>query len=129
MRTSEPITLSGLAFSFQLKELELGEIRDWMLAQGRRESKIGGAIKALFRPAIAVEEIIDSLLFGDFDVRDVLYLTTLTREQMRQMTPEQIKFAFTLAKEQNAHFFAMRGRMTAMGQMILSANSKQPSPT
>lgn len=86
-----------------VRELTIGEIRNWL--------KESGAVSG---------DVVDATLFDDFSLPDLTMMTSLVPESINAMTPSEIREVRRVAEEVNADFFAMRSRVVALGQRVLS---------
>lgn len=110
MRATTQHDLAGVG-SFEVYELTLGEIRQWLV-----------------KATQGAGDVVDAALFEAFDPQDLRILTSLSPERIEAMTPTQLRDVYALCLEANQDFFALRRRVVAMGQTLLSAGSKSPSP-
>lgn len=109
MRASTQHDLAGVG-SFEVHELTLGEIRQWLVKAMQGEG-----------------DLVDAALFEEFDPQDLRILTSLSPEQIDAMTPSRLREVYALCLEANQDFFGLRRRVVAMAQTLLSASSKPPS--
>lgn len=106
MRATTQHDLAGVG-SFEVYELTLGEIRQWLV-----------------KATQGAGDVVDAALFEAFDPQDLRILTSLSPERIEAMTPTQLRDVYALCLEANQDFFALRRRVVAMGQTLLSASSK-----
>lgn len=87
----------------QIKELKIGEIRAWLAGQ------TGG------------NDLVDSMLFEEISLPDLLQLTNLTAADIDDIEPSLIDAKLLpKVKEVNPRFFSMRQRVAEMGKQILA---------
>ena len=88
-----------------IKELSLGEIRAW-LASVVNQSEGG--------------DVVDALLFEDFDPAALVRMTDLTAADLDSYTPSDLRRLAAVCRELNPDFFAMRERMVQAQRTLLS---------
>ncbi len=106
MRVIREIEVAGQ--KIQVRELTLAEIRTWFKKVSSPEN--GG-------------DLVDATLFEEFSVSDLSALTNLTGKKADSLTPSEIREVVAVAKEVNADFFAMRGRLVQLGRQIVAGSS------
>ncbi len=104
MRLIREITVAGT--KVLVKELTVGEIRAWLASK----TEVG--------------DLVDSALFEELALSDLLAMTDLTPEALEAMAPSEIAEVLAVAREVNGRFFAMRERVVALGREILAAQSE-----
>lgn len=101
MRVIREIDVGGKAV--QVRELTVGEIRAWL----KDAAAPGG-------------DLVDAALFEEFSLSDLCRMTTLKAEDIDPLSPAEIRSIATVAQEVNADFFAMRGRLAALGRRAIA---------
>lgn len=84
-------------------ELTVAEIRAWL------ESKSADS-----------PDLVDSLLFEEASLTDVVAMTDLKAADIDGFTPSALDQVIAVCKEVNARFFAMRARLAEIGKRILA---------
>lgn len=102
MRYVKTLTLADRAI--QIRELTVADIRAWLKDL---ETDTGG-------------DVVDVALFEDVRLADLALLTDLAPEAVEALTPSQLRQVFDAAREVNADFFGMRGRLMRLGQAALA---------
>lgn len=97
----------------QVLELTLGEIRAWL-----RDISTGGA---------SAGDLVDALLFADFDPDALRRMTGMTSEQLDAFTPSELHQVAAACREVNPDFFAMRQRMVETQHQLLARLSSAPA--
>lgn len=88
-----------------IRELTLGEIRAW-LADVADQSQGG--------------DLIDALLFEDFDPAALVKMTALSAADLDGYAPSDLRRLAEACREVNRDFFAMRERMVQAQRALLS---------
>lgn len=104
MRVERVVDVAGR--EVRIKELTLGEIRAWFA-----DASAGGG------------DVIDALLFDDFDPDALMRMTDLSQAELGEMTPTVLRELADKCREVNADFFAMRQRMVKAQQTLLAGLS------
>jgi hypothetical protein len=104
MRVIREIEVAGR--KVQVRELTVGEIRAWL--------KDAGA---------ASGDVVDATLFEDFSLDDLTRMSSLDAAAMEALTPSEVAVVAAAAREVNADFFGMRGRLVQIGRQIVAGNS------
>ena len=104
MRVTREVTVGGR--SVHVKELTVGEVRAWL-----RGATSSGS------------DIVDALLFEEFDPPGILQMTDLTLEQFDQLLPSEIRALAEHCRELNPDFFSMRRRMVKAQETLLAGLS------
>lgn len=84
-----------------VRELTVAEIRQWL---------------ANLKADVAKEDSLSLILFDDVTFGDLRLMTDLTDEQLASATPSELRQVADKIKAVNSHFFAFRGRLSAMGE-------------
>ena len=103
MRVIREIEVGGKPV--QVRELTVGEIRAWL----KDVSAAGG-------------DLVDAALFDDFGIPDITRMTDLGADAVDALTPADIRRVADVAREVNADFFAMRGRLAEIGRRVVAGN-------
>lgn len=90
-----------------VRELTVGEIRAWM-------KRMAGADDT---------DVVGDLLLEEVSLSDLLHMCDVEREQLDGLTPAQIRTLYAACEEVNRDFFALRGRVEALGRKILAQHS------
>lgn len=106
MRVIREIEVAGIGI--QIKELTVGEIRAWF----KETTAAGGG-----------GDLVDATLFDEFSMADIKVLTNLRDDRIDGLTPAEVREIAAAAKEVNADFFAMRGRLVQLGRQIVAGSS------
>ena len=88
-----------------IKELTLGEIRAW-LASVVNQSEGG--------------DVVDALLFEDFEPAALVRMTDLSLRDLDDYGPSDLRLLANAYREVNADFFAMRQRMVQAQRVLVS---------
>ncbi|MDR2221024.1 MAG: hypothetical protein LBE24_10685 [Methylobacillus sp.] len=75
-------------------------------------ARVGLARKPL--PAVT-RDVVDLMLFDEFVLFDLRYLTDLTESQIANLTPRQVREIWAECEKVNADFFQFRGRLETLG--------------
>lgn len=102
MRVLREVAIPGRDKKVVVRELTVGEIRAWLADK------------------VQPGDLIDSMLIEDISLSDLLILSDLTSAEIEDMTPGEIDLVIGVAKEINATFFVMRGKMLELGGKILA---------
>lgn len=86
----------------KLVELSVSEVRQWLK-------------KSAENPSL---DLVDCLMFDDFQVSDLPLFTDLKADAIEAMTPNQLRTVIDEIKRVNPHFFEMRGRLVDIGTMF-----------
>ena len=104
MRVTREVMVGGR--SVHVKELTVGEVRAWLRGVASSDS-----------------DIVDALLFEEFDPPAILQMTDLTLEQFDQLLPSEIRALAEHCRELNPDFFSMRRRMVKAQETLLAGLS------
>lgn len=132
MITSPSIASEIGGIEFSIRELTTTDVRAWLkdleLAAGgtvisaparwwkRMWRKFLYWLHVAPKPIPAVKrDVVDVMMFDDFVMFDLRYLTDLTEQQIAKLTPRQIRKVWADCEEVNPDFFRMRRRMETMG--------------
>ena len=107
MRRVESFDLGENA-QVQIKELTVGEIRNWM------EGMASGD---------AAFDAIDSMLVKDISFQDLKVMTDITDDQLNEATPKVLTDLANRCREVNEDFFRLRTELVVMGEKLLSVNN------
>lgn len=103
MRVIREIEVGGR--KVQVRELTVGEIRAWL----KDAAAPGG-------------DLVDAALFDDFAIPDICRMTDLEAAAVDALTPADIRRVADVAREVNADFFSMRGRLAEIGRRVVAGN-------
>jgi hypothetical protein len=95
----------------QIKELTLGEIREWVALAASQSDGF---------------DVVDALLFDDFEMPALLRMTDLSPSELSDCTPTDLRRIVAVCREVNADFFAMRERMAREMRSLFSQTSSAP---
>lgn len=116
--------MSGLAVT---RTVVIGEGGEAPLAVTVRELTVG-EIRAWLAGLAGLQlDLVDALLLGDITPQDLARLSSLTLAQVETLTPSQLRLVLDAAREVNADFFALLGKIVSLGQTQLPFLS-EPSP-
>lgn len=104
MRVIKEVEVDGRIIT--IKELTVGDIRAWLA--GAQE---GGG------------DIVDALLFEEFDPDALVRMTDLSGAEIDAMTPTALTALANHCREVNRDFFVMRQRMVKAQQTLLAGIS------
>lgn len=102
MRVLREVAIPGRDKKVVVRELTVGEIRAWLADK------------------VQPGDVVDSMLFADIAVSDLLILSDLTAVEIEELTPGEIDLVLAVSKEINVTFFAMRGKILEFGEKILA---------
>jgi len=91
-----------------ITELSLGEIRGWLASVINQTEGT---------------DVVDALLFEDFDPAALVRMTDLTAADLDAYTPSDLRRLADACREVNRDFFAMRERMVHAQRTLLSQMS------
>ncbi|MOA28740.1 hypothetical protein D3C78_1497050 [compost metagenome] len=94
-----------------VRELTVGEIRAWM----KRMAEAGDT------------DVVGDLLLEEVSLSDLLQMCDASRELLDALTPRQLRELYSACEEVNRDFFALRGRVEALGRKILAQHSPSSS--
>lgn len=94
-----------------VRELTVAEIRKW-LADAQE----------------ALPDLVDNLLLRDVALPDLMHLSSLTPEQIDELTPSELQVVLDAARELNSHFFDLLAGVQTLAKQMRSAASSEPSP-
>lgn len=94
-----------------VRELTVAEIRKW-LADAKEASP----------------DLVDNLILREVSLQDLTHLSSLTPEQMDELTPSELQRVLEEAKELNSHFFELLAGVQTLAKQMRSAASSEPSP-
>jgi len=106
MRITREIEVAGRRV--QVKELTVGEIRAWL-----RDLRTDG-------------DGVDWALFEEVSLFDLYRMTDLTPDIAETLSPSELREILAAAKEINADFFGLRGRLERLAKEM-RATSSAPS--
>lgn len=98
MRVIREIDVGGRAV--KIKELTLAEIRAMVRAAEAAPASLASA-----------GDVLDAMLFEDCALPELYAMTDLTAESAGALAPSELVQVIDAAKELNAAFFGMRGRL------------------
>lgn len=106
MRVIHEVTLSDGNVA-QVREMTVGEIRAWLVS----------------KTPDAQGDLVDSMLFKDLAIPDLVNMTNLVKEDLDRYPPSELRTkVIAKAKEVNPDFFEMCERVLAVSQKILAQN-------
>ena len=94
-----------------VRELTVAEIRAWLADVQQAQ----GA------------DLVDVLLLKDTTLQDLMRMSSLSMDQINQLTPSQLRAVLDTAREINADFFVLRGGIVEIGTQMLSPGLNGPS--
>lgn len=109
MRRTEAFDL-GEDSQVQIKELTVGEIRNWMEQLATGESSF---------------DAIDSLMLKDISFQDLKVITDITDDQLNEATPKLLTDLANRCREVNEDFFRLRTEVVKIGEQLLSVNDQE----
>lgn len=86
--------------SVDVEELSVAKVRAWIKESGNKR----------------IDDPIDGLLFDDFVVTDITCFTSLTPDEIDQLTPRELRSVIDVVKELNPHFFDLIARLAEIGK-------------
>lgn len=89
-------------------ELTVSEIRRWLaeLSAPKADAEV---------------DVVDQLLFGDVALSELMRMTDISNEALADATPSELDALRTRCREVNAHFFALRERLLALGTTAMAS--------
>jgi len=96
-------------------ELTVAEVRQWLKELAGRKGE--------GEKRDAADLAVDAGLYEDMQLEEIARMTDLTVEDMDAMTPSELRVVADACKEANAHFFAMRERLAALGRAMRNESS------
>ncbi len=113
MRVIREIEVGGQ--KVQVKELTMGEIRAMVRAAE-------AAPASQMRP----DDVLDAMLFEECALPELYAMTDLTAEAAATLAPSQLAQVIAAAKELNAAFFGMRGRLQRTLDRFAASLARKP---
>jgi len=107
MRAERKVTLDGREVT--VRELTVGEVRQWL-----QELTSAGE-----RPI----DLIAEELFAECSLEDLARMSELSVGEMDGIAPSELRKVVEAAKALNPDFFALRGRLVALGRRAQRADS------
>ncbi len=101
MRKEDNININGIQIA--VKELTVAEVRHWMMDLVQREETNNNSD--------TIEFVIDQAFFDDIGISDVLRMTDLSSDLIKELTPSQLRLVIARCKALNPDFFGMRKRV------------------
>lgn len=98
---SKEIQLGSIAVT--VREMSVLQVRTWLAE----------LIKPNEQP-----DLVDQAFFDECSLGDLQRMTTLTREQIDQLRPSQLREVIALCKELNPDFFGFMGRLVKLAAPI-----------
>ncbi|MDO9625139.1 MAG: hypothetical protein Q7J46_14245 [Pseudomonas sp.] len=96
-----------------VRELTVGEIRAWMKRTAESST----------------HELVDDTLIEESSLADLLTMSDLRTEHLEELTPSQVRQLLDACREVNQDFFALRGRVEALGKQLLDQLSNDSNAT
>lgn len=104
MRVEHVVEVGGR--SVRIVELTLGEIRAWLKSVTSGDG-----------------DVVDALLFSDFDPDAICRMTDLDAATLDEMLPSEVEAVAAECRKLNPNFFAMRQRMVETQRAFLAGIS------
>ncbi|UCV08468.1 hypothetical protein [Dechloromonas denitrificans] len=89
--------------TIKIYEMSVTKVREWLKNSTERQNI----------------DLVDCLLFDDFILSDLMFFTSISREEMDGMTPSELRQIIDEVKELNPHFFVMQDRLVTIGQGVM----------
>lgn len=96
--------------SIEVRELTLAEIRAWLAWLETGQGNAG------------VPDLLDTALFDDFGLSDLLRMTSMTAADMEASSPSELRKVYDACQEVNRDFFSMRARLMDLGRAALATS-------
>jgi hypothetical protein len=97
----------------EVRELTVGEVRAWLEAVSAGKAEI---------------DLVGDGLFEDCSFADLARMSDLEASDMDALAPSELRQVLEAARELNADFFALVGRLAKAGERFLDAKGKPPTP-
>lgn len=115
MRRERIIALGEHAVT--VRELTVGELRAWLAdAEGQ-----------LLKDADGTPDIVALWLLDECTLGDLMRMSSATREQLDDMADSELRALVAACKELNPGFFALRGRLMAIGERAMAMPPPPPA--
>lgn len=101
MRKEDRINVNGVPIT--IKELTVAEVRHWMMDMIEKEKSTDESEQ--------LEFVLDQKLFEDIGISDIVRMTDLTADVVRDFTPSEFRTVIERCKVLNPDFFGMRKRV------------------
>ena len=99
-----------------VRELTVGEIRDWLRDMEARNTKL---------------DLVDGMLLTELALSDLCRMSDLPEDALDDLTQSEIDALLEAARELNPHFFGMLARLAEAGRKLLESaprtSSAQPA--
>lgn len=120
MRRERHIEVGGHALT--VRELTVAEIRAWL----------ADAESQLLRDADGTPDVVGLWLLDECSFGDLLRMSTVTRDQLGDFTPAEIRELVAVCRELNPDFFTLRARLMRIGEQASlpargTSSSKSPA--
>jgi hypothetical protein len=107
MRILKEIQVDGRRV--MVKELTVSDIRAWL--------------KDIETVGDGGTELVDTLLFDDVALSDIVRMTDLAADDIVVLAPSELRIIIDACREVNADFFALRGRLAEIGRRAMSSSA------
>lgn len=97
-----------------VKELTVNEIRAWF---AREESRA----KEQMEKGASAFDVVEEMLLRDVSLRDFLELTDLTKEEIGNAKPSELRAVMGKCKAVNDDFFVLRAKLLEIGLQALKS--------
>lgn len=111
MRVERKVTLS--CGELTVRELTVGEIRAWLREMERMDQ--------------AELDVLGLALFEDCSFEDLQRLSDITPDQIEALPQSEVRELIAACREVNADFFAMRRRISQLGEAVLGGRAQSSS--
>lgn len=103
MTLKREIQISGKPV--EVYEMSVAKVREWLKNQSATQES----------------DLIDCLLFEDFNIADFYIFTSLTQADVDSMHPSQLRLIIDSIKEINPCFFSLQDRLVGLGKSLVKA--------
>ncbi len=111
MRDVKEITIDDTVY--EIKELNVGEVRKWMKSEIEFEDKYSG------KEGSGGVDLVGEWLMNDIPFRVLLLMTNIQESHLDDMLPGNLNLLVEACKEVNPYFFALRQKLILVGDQVL----------
>lgn len=109
-------TIPACGRDVKVKELTVKEIRAWFAREEVR-------VKEQMEKGASEFDIVEEMLLRDVGLRDFLELTDLTKEEIDNAKPSELRAVMGKCKAVNDDFFVLRAKLLEIGLKALASGN------